>query len=234
MSLIGANFSTARVLIVDDEHNVAALMKSTLNAYGISSSIAISAEDASRQLINNSFDLVVLDIGLPDFDGFSVLSRMRTNGHEQPVLFVTARQNPTDRIDGLRLGAEDYIVKPFDVNEFATRVQVCLRRLPQFHNQRRLRFGQLQIDINSQQVWISDEEIRLTPTEFCLLELLAVNAGRVVTRQELFDAAWFPGFAGKATLLDANISVIRKKLGADENNIIRTNRGIGYTLLADL
>lgn len=220
------------MLIVDDEPNVAALMKSTLSAYGITALIAISAVDAERQLGSTPFDMVVLDIGLPDSDGFEVLDQMRTLGHDQPVLFVTARHTPNDRIEGLRLGAEDYIVKPFDVDEFATRVQVCLRRLLKFAQQRRLRNGPLEIDLNSQQVWMIGDEVRLTPTEFSLLTLLAVNAGRVVTRQELFDAAWFPGFVGQATLLDANISVIRKKLASGGAGVIRTIRGLGYSLEA--
>lgn len=229
-----ANFASARVLVVDDEPNIVSLMVATLTGAGIDADAAISGQDALLQLSAGAFDLVVLDINLPDMDGFRLFQMMRERNYMQPVLYVTAREKTTDRIDGLSLGAEDYIVKPFDLDEFVARVHVCLRRLPKFANQSRLTVGPLELDFNSRQVWRSGTEVQLTPTEFSLLSCLMRSAGRAVSRQEIFNEVWFEGYPGQTALLDPFVSNLRKKVDAEEPHMIQTVRGVGYLVRADV
>lgn len=229
-----ANFGSARVLVVDDEPNIASLMVATLKGAGIEAESAISGQDALLQLFSAPFDLVVLDINLPDMDGFRLFQMMRERNYMQPVLYVTAREKTTDRIEGLSLGAEDYIVKPFDLDELVARVHVCLRRLPKFSNQSRLTVGPIELDFNSRQVWRSGGEVQLTPTEFLLLSCLMRNAGRAVSRQEIFNEVWFDGYPGQTALLEPFVSNLRKKIDLEEPHMIQTVRGVGYLLRADL
>lgn len=223
----------ARVLVVDDEINIASLMTATLNGVGLSATSAISAQDAMLQLSSRDFDVVILDINLPDIDGFDLLTLMRERDFNQPVLFVTAREATQDRIHGLTRGAEDYIVKPFDLDEFVARVQVCLRRVPKFANQRKTRIGPLELDHNSRSVRRADVVISLTPTEFSLLSCLARNEGKVVSRQEILREVWFDGFSAQTTLLDPYISHLRRKVDLEEPHLIHTVRGLGYMIRFD-
>lgn len=230
MGTNGGVFPDARVLIVDDEPNIASLMMATLSGADIAASCAISGRDALRVLEKSHFDAIVLDITLPDMTGFELLQEFRGRGFTQPVLFVTARDATTDRVDGLSLGAEDYIVKPFDVDEFVARVQVCLRRLTKFAPQQNIRVGNVNIDLNTRTVTRSGVNIMLTPTEFSILACLARNKGKAVSRQEILNEVWFEGFKGQSALLDPYVSHLRKKMDDETPHLIHTVRGLGYMI----
>lgn len=233
MSIEQSSFARALVLVVEDEPNIAALMKTTLTSAGIEAQSAISGQDALLQLAQTEFDAVVLDINLPDMDGFALMGLMRENEFSQPVLYVTARELTSDRVRGLTLGAEDYIVKPFDPDEFVARVRVCLRRIPKFASVTRTRIGTLEIDASARRAWRSGIEVELTPTEFSILNCLAQNPGRPVSRQRILSEVWFEGYRGPSTLLDPFMSHLRKKVDFREPHLIRTVRGIGYMLRVD-
>ncbi len=230
MGTNGDVFRHARVLVVDDEPNLAALMMATLSGADIAASWAISGLDALRLLEKSHFDAIVLDINLPDMTGFELLQELRGRGFTQPVLFVTARDATSDRVDGLTLGAEDYIVKPFEVDEFVARVQVCLRRLPKFAPRQNIRIGDVTIDLNARTVTRGGVSVMLTPTEFSILACLARNKGKAVSRQEILNEVWFEGFKGQSTLLDPYVSHLRKKIDEEIPHFIHTVRGLGYMI----
>jgi two-component system OmpR family response regulator len=219
-----------RVLVVDDEENVSFLVTSALRLAGIETRTAADGATALTEADAFAPDAVVLDVMLPDFDGFEVLRRLRGRGCQAPVLFVTARDQTADRVRGLTLGGDDYIVKPFALEELVARVQVALRRSGVGTQSARLRVADLELDLDAHRVWRGGREVDLSPTELSLLRCLMANAGRVVSRAQILDAVWHYDFQGESTIIESFVSNLRRKVDDVEPRLIRTVRGVGYSI----
>lgn len=219
-----------RVVVVDDEENIAFLVASALRLAGMEPAIAASGSEAVRMAREIRPDAMVLDIMLPDYDGFEVLRRLRDRGYTFPVVFLTARGDSRDRVRGLRDGGDDYVVKPFDVAELVARVELRLKRTESPTDDVRLRVADLELDMDQHTVYRAGHQLHLSPTEFKLLYVLLVNAGRVLPRQQLLDQVWSYGFDGEPAIVDTYISYLRKKIDAYEPALIHTVRGVGFTL----
>ena len=178
-------------------------------------------------------DAVVLDVMLPDLDGFAVLQRMRDQGDKVPVVFLTARNTTADRVRGLSDGGDDYLVKPFEVAELVARVQLRLRRPGSQASSRRLRCADLEIDAERYLVVRGGQTVHLSPTEYKLLHYLMVNAGRVLTRAQILDHVWTYDYDGDPSVVDTYMSYLRRKMDQQTPKLIHTIRGIGFSLRVD-
>jgi two-component system OmpR family response regulator len=215
---------------VDDEGNVSFLISSALKLAGFQTRTAATGTAAVAEVARFAPHMVVLDVGLPDIDGFEVLRRIRVGGSNVPVLFVTARQATTDRVRGLTSGADDYIVKPFELEELLARVQAVLRRAGHPGQSSRLQVADLAMDLDSHRVWRDGTAVALSATEFNLLRVLMANAGRVVTRDQILDSVWQYDFNGETTIIESFISNLRKKVDHFDTKLIHTVRGVGYSI----
>lgn len=219
-----------KVLVVDDEENISFLVASALKLDGCEVRVASTGRDAVDAAEKFSPDAIVLDVMLPDFDGFEVLRRVRNAGCSAPVLFLTARDDTDDKVRGLKSGGDDYIVKPFVLEELVARVQVQLRRRGTSPLSSRLEIHDLVIDDDAHRVWRGDQEVHLSATEYRLLFCLASNAGRAVTRAQILDHVWHYDFDGESSIIESFMSNLRKKVDNVEPKLIHTVRGIGYSL----
>jgi len=176
--------------------------------------------------------LVVLDIMLPDLDGFEVQRQLADNGGKIPVVFLTAKDGTEDKVRGLTMGADDYVTKPFSLEELVARVRAVLRRANGIDKSSsgRLQFADLEMDEESHEVWRANEAIELTPTEFTLLRYLLLNAKRVLSKAQILDHVWHYDFAGDANVVETYISYLRKKIDKFDPPLIHTIRGVGYCL----
>src|SRR5918994_1982837 len=176
--------------------------------------------------------LVVLDVMLPDIDGFVVLRRLRTGSHPLPVVFLTARDANDDKVTGLTLGGDDYVTKPFSLEEVIARIRAVLRRTRALagDSPARLTVGDLDLDDDSHQVWRGGREVQLSPTEFNLLRYLMVNAGRVLSKSQILDHVWSYDFDGDANIVESYIPSLRRNLDEGGEPLIHPVRGIGYVL----
>ncbi|HUG61498.1 MAG TPA: response regulator transcription factor [Methylomirabilota bacterium] len=223
-----------RVLVVDDEENITFLAASALQLAGMETAAAATGRDALDQIARWRPDAVVLDVMLPDFDGFAVLQRVRDTGNDVPVVFLTARNTTEDRVRGLSDGGDDYLVKPFEVAELVARVQLRLRRAGSSATGRRLRCADLEMDTERREVVRAGDPVHLSPTEYKLLHYLLVNTGRVLTREQILDRVWSYDFDGDSSVVDTYVSYLRRKLDHVEPKLIHTVRGIGFCLRAVL
>ena len=214
-----------RVLVVEDDPAVAEPLLAGLQRNGIETDHVVYASQVLAAAQNA--DVVLLDLGLPDGDGLQVLRELRKSS-DVPVIIATARGDETDRIVGLELGADDYVVKPFSVRELAARVRAVARRR---RIDTSLDSGRLVVDRPRHRVILDGEEVELTAKEFDLLAVLAEEPGRAVPRQELFSRVWDPVWVGTGKTLDVHVASLRKKLG--DPNLIETVRGVGYRLAVD-
>ena len=222
------------VLVVDDEEHITELvsMGLTMNGFEVervgSGRAALSAIEVRRP------DLVVLDVMLPDLDGFEVAKRLRQTegaGRRLPIIFLTARDTTQDKVEGLRLGSDDYVTKPFSIEELVERVKAVLRRSAGIGpGDNRLSYADLDLDEDTRDVWRGGRLIELTPTEYKLLHYLLANARRVLTREQILEHVWDYTFAGNASVLETYISYLRQKVDADDPPLIHTIRGVGYSL----
>ncbi|MEZ4496884.1 MAG: response regulator transcription factor [Thermomicrobiales bacterium] len=222
-----------RVLVVDDEENIAYLVASALNLAGMETERAATGRDALAKAASWRPDAMVLDIMLPDLDGFEVLRRLRERGYTFPVVFLTARGESRDRVRGLREGGDDYVVKPFDVAELVARVELRLKRSDDASDGTRFRVADLELDLERRTVFRAGQSIHLSPTEFKLLSVLMMNAGRVLQRNQLLAQVWSYGFEGEPAIVDTYISYLRKKIDVLEPPLIHTIRGVGFSLRVD-
>jgi two-component system OmpR family response regulator len=221
------------VLVVDDEENIAYLVASALRMAGHEVATAATGEAAVEQAKAIAPDVVVLDVMLPDVDGFEVMRRLRAGGSPAAIVFLTARSDTADRVRGLTTGGEDYVVKPFAVEELVARVAIALRRSgTPGGTTGRFQVADLVLDDNAHRVWRGDREAHLTATEFTLLRCLMASAGRVVTRAQILDHVWQYDFSGESAILDSFVSTLRKKVdpGGEHPRLIHTVRGVGYTV----
>jgi len=222
----------ARLLVVDDEPNIVELLSASLRFAGFEVVTAMTGGDAVRAVERHRPDLVLLDVMLPDVDGFVVLRRLRAGRDHLPVLFLTARDANDDKVTGLTLGGDDYVTKPFSLEEVVARIRAVLRRTRSGTDDRptRLTVAHLELDEESHQVWRAGDEVQLSPTEFNLLRYLMVNAGRVLSKAQILDHVWSYDFDGDANIVESYISYLRRKLDDGSEPIIHTVRGVGYVL----
>ena len=222
----------ARLLVVDDEPNIVELLSTSLRFAGFEVATAMTGGDAVRAVERYRPDLVLLDVMLPDIDGFVVLRRLREGRDRLPVLFLTARDANDDKITGLTLGGDDYVTKPFSLEEVVARIRAVLRRTrPDGEGERRrLTVADLELDEESHQVWRGGKEVQLSPTEFNLLRYLMVNAGRVLSKAQIIDHVWSYEFDGDLNIVESYISYLRRKLDDGAEPLIHTVRAVGYVL----
>ncbi len=223
----------AKVLVVDDEENIRFLVESALQLAGMDTA---GAEDGRAGLQSASEfrpDLIVLDVMMPELDGFEVLRRLRDSGSRTPVIFLTARDSTDDRVRGLTAGGDDYMVKPFAVAELVARVQLRLQQAGRAGSQTVLRCADLELDLDAHRVTRAGTVVELSPTEYKLLHHLLANSGRVLTRAQLLDHVWEYDFGGDSSVVDTYISYLRRKLDHVEPKLIHTIRGVGFCLRAD-
>jgi two-component system OmpR family response regulator len=219
-----------RVLIVDDEENITFLVARALELAGMETVTAAAGREALAQVSRWRPDAVVLDVMLPDLDGFAVLQRLRDQGHNVPVLFLTARGAAEDRVRGLSDGGDDYLVKPFEMAELVARVQLRLRRPGDPVSSRRLRCADLEMDTERHEVIRGGQPIHLSPTEYKLLRYLLVNTGRVLSRSQILDHVWTYDFKGDPAVVDTYVSYLRRKIDQAPPRLIHTVRGVGFCL----
>jgi two-component system OmpR family response regulator len=227
------DLAQARVLVVDDEDSITDLISTVLRYEGFEVRTAESGRTAVKVARDFAPDLVVLDVMLPDLDGFEVYRRLADRPDRLPVLFLTARDTTEDRVHGLTLGADDYMGKPFSLEELVARVRAVLRRTRGAKpNQTLLRFSDLELDEDAREVRRGGRRIDLTPTEFNLLHYLLANSGRVVSKAQILDHVWRYDFGGDASVVETYISYLRKKIdsGAQTTPLIQTVRGFGYAI----
>lgn len=224
--------TNVRVLVVDDESNLTELLSMALRYEGWEIKSAATGNAAVKTAKEFKPDAVVLDMMLPDFDGLEVLRRMRDEDPTLPVLFLTARDAVEDRVAGLTAGGDDYVTKPFSLEEVVARVRALLRRSVQLQEEESslLRVGDLTLDEDSHEVMRGDEEITLTATEFELLRFLMRNPKRVLSKAQILDRVWHYDFGGQANVVELYISYLRKKIDAGRAPMIHTMRGSGYVL----
>jgi two-component system OmpR family response regulator len=220
------------LLVVDDEPFLREAVAASLRFLGFEVTTAATGAEALRLVRDQPFDLVVLDVMLPDVDGFAVLKRMRGDGLRVPVIFLTARDTRADAVTGLTLGGDDYLTKPFGLEELAARIGTVLRRAgPQrASGSAVLEFSGIELDQDAHEVRRGGHRIELSPTEFRLLRYLMLNPGRVLTRAQLLDHVWNYDFAGDARVLETYVSYLRKKVDDGAPSLIHTVRGVGYAL----
>ncbi|MFI5586353.1 response regulator transcription factor [Amycolatopsis sp. NPDC051758] len=222
-----------RLLVVDDEATVRELLSAALRFAGFEVTSAATAGEAVAAATEEPPDLVLLDVMLPDMDGFEVVRRLRErrpgHGAPVPVLFLTARDRQADKVTGLSLGADDYVTKPFDLAELIARIRAILRRTSG-QQAGVLTVGTLAVDAEGHQVTRAGRAVRVSATEFRLLQYLMENAGRVVSKAQILDRVWRYDFGGDASIVDTYISYLRRKVDTEEPKLIHTVHGVGYVL----
>jgi two-component system OmpR family response regulator len=219
------------VLVVDDEANITDLVATALRYEGFDVSTAGDGRTALSLVESFRPHAIVLDVMLPDLDGFEVQRRLVERGQRAPVLFLTARDATEDKVYGLTIGGDDYVTKPFSLEELIARIRTVLRRAGGIGaGTERLRFEDLEMDEDTHEVWRGEREIELTPTEFGLLRLLLSNPRRVLSKSQILDHVWQYDFGGEASIVETYISYLRKKVDAREPRLIHTVRGVGYVL----
>ena len=225
----------ARLLVVDDEPNIRDLLATSLRFAGFEVFTASTGNEAIREATEHQPDLVVLDVMLPDMDGFTVTRRLRDRGEQYPILFLTAKDETQDKVAGLTVGGDDYVTKPFSLEEVVARIRAVLRRTHSGSEtavESALVVGDLRLDEDSHEVHRGDVNIELSPTEFKLLRYLMLNAGRVVSKTQILDHVWDYDWSGEVGIVESYISYLRRKIDVVGEPMIHTKRGIGYVLRA--
>ena len=231
--MTSATASPSRILVVDDERSITDLVSMALRYEGLQVEVANAGRDALESIGRFRPQLVVLDVMLPDLSGFEVLERMTRDGigGRVPVLFLTARDTLDDKLRGFTLGGDDYMTKPFSVEELIVRIRAILRRAHgEGADSARLVVADLELDEESHEVYRGPAAIDLTPTEFKLLHYLMLNTGRVVSKSQILDRVWNYDFDGNANVVEIYISYLRKKIDSLGPRLIHTVRGVGYSL----
>jgi two-component system OmpR family response regulator len=221
-----------RLLLVDDEENLRSMLAAALRHSRFEVETATTGREALELVPATQPDLVVLDVMLPDLDGFEVCRRLRNDGSRTPVLFLTARDSIEDKVRGLTFGGDDYLVKPFSLEELVARVQAVLRRTGTDRAGASLRCADLVMDDDAHRVMRDRVEIGLSPTEYNLLRFLLANQGRVMSKAQILDHVWQYDFGGSGGVVETYIGYLRRKVDAAEPKLIHTVRGVGYVLRA--
>ena len=221
--------SAHRVLVVDDEPNIVDVISMALRYEGFEVASAGTGAEALAQVERFAPNLMVLDVMLPDMEGFDVAQKL---GERVPIVYLTARDATADKIRGLTTGGDDYVTKPFSLEELVARIRVILRRTGNGPNESRLSFEDVELDEDTREVTRAGEYVDLTATEYRLLHYLMLNPRRVLTRAQILDHVWSYDFGGDARVLETYISYLRKKLDQHGPALIQTVRGVGYALRA--
>jgi two-component system OmpR family response regulator len=220
-----------RVLVVDDEPYITDLVATALRYEGFEVASAANGRDALGLVDSFRPGLIVLDVMLPDLDGFEVQRKLVDRGGRIPVLFLTARDATEDKIRGLTIGGDDYVTKPFSLEELIARIRAILRRAQAAGPEtERLRFADLEMDEDTHEVWRTGQPIELTATEFNLLRFLLSNPRRVLSKGQILDHVWHYDFGGDSSIVETYVSYLRKKVDGQERRLIHTVRGVGYVL----
>ncbi len=220
-----------RLLLVDDEDNLRSMLEAALRHHGFDVDTAATGREALDVAASPEIDLVVLDVMLPDLDGFEVCRRLRADGIRTPVLFLTARDAVDDKVRGLTLGGDDYLVKPFSLEELVARAQAVLRRAGLAREETSvLRCEDLELDDDAHRVTRAGSNVALSPTEYNLLRYLLVNQGRVVSKAQILDHVWQYDFGGDGGVVETYIGYLRRKVDDVAPKLLHTIRGVGYTL----
>jgi two-component system, OmpR family, response regulator len=222
----------ARLLVVDDEPTIRELLSGSLRLAGFEVMTAASGAEAVRAAASGRPDLVLLDVLMPDGDGFEALRRIRSGGEgaEVPVIFLTARDEEPDRVTGFAVGADDYVTKPFSLNELLGRIRAVLKRTRPDAPGSRLRVADLELDEDAHEVRRAGALVALTPTEYRLLRFLMVNAGRVVSKDQILERVWEYDPARDGSVVEPCVSYLRRKVDQGQPRLIHTVRGFGYVL----
>ena len=222
----------ARLLVVDDEATIRELLSGSLRLAGFEVMTAASGAEAVRAAASGRPDLVLLDVLMPDGDGFEALRRIRSGseGAEVPVIFLTARDEEPDRVTGFAVGADDYVTKPFSLNELLGRIRAVLKRTRPDAPGSRLRVADLELDEDAHEVRRAGALVALTPTEYRLLRFLMVNAGRVVSKDQILERVWEYDPARDGSVVEPCVSYLRRKVDQGQPRLIHTVRGFGYVL----
>jgi two-component system, OmpR family, response regulator len=222
---------TCRVLVVDDEPSIVDVISMALRHQGFGVAIAADGKQALAQVRSWRPHVLVLDVMLPDMDGFEVARRLSAEHAGVPILFLSARDNTADKVRGLTTGGDDYVTKPFSLEELLARLRNLLRRAGAFDQRSsRLTFADLELDEDTREVARSGRPIELTPTEYRLLRYMMLSPRKVLTRAQLLDHVWNYDFVGDARVLETYVSYLRKKVDAEGPALLHTVRGVGYTL----
>ncbi|MFC7404513.1 response regulator transcription factor [Georgenia alba] len=238
-----ATAAEGRLLVVDDEPSIRELLSASLKFAGFEVVTAEDGNAALRAAAETPPDLVVLDIMLPDMDGFTVLRRLRAHQADVPVLFLTARDDMNDKVQGLTVGGDDYVTKPFSLEEVVARIRAVLRRSrPPAEDDGTLTYADLELDEDAHEVRRAGQPVDLSPTEFKLLRYLMINAERVVSKAQILDHVWDYDFTGEPAIVESYISYLRRKIDSAEHlgltgaaaeelvPLVHTRRGVGYVL----
>ena len=220
-----------RILVVDDEPNIRDLLITSLRFAGFQVRAVSNGAQTISAVLEEEPDLIILDVMLPDMNGFSVTKRLRGAGYTAPILFLTAKDETEDKITGLNAGGDDYVTKPFSLDEIVARIQAILRRTMQADEESVIRAGELTMDQDTHDVQVGDVSIDLSPTEFKLLRYLMLNPNRVLSKAQILDHVWEYDFNGDVGIVESYISYLRRKIDdrAAEPMIV-TKRGFGYML----
>ncbi|MBK7722413.1 MAG: response regulator transcription factor [Austwickia sp.] len=221
----------ARLLVVEDEPNIRELLATSLRFAGFEVHTAADGAGAVSVAEKEQPDLVVLDVMLPDLDGFEVTRRLREHGRHMPIVFVTARDSVDDKVKGLTVGGDDYVTKPFSLEEVVARIRAVLRRTRgDVSDDAVLRFHDLELNEDSHEVRRGRRVIDVSPTEFKLLRYLLLNPNRVLSKAQILDHVWDYDFRGEAGIVESYISYLRRKIDVEPPALIHTRRGVGYVL----
>ena len=221
----------ARLLVVEDEPNIRELLATSLRFAGFEVHVAGDGATALKQAAEHDPDLVVLDVMLPDMDGFTVTRKLRGSGRLLPIVFVTARDSLEDKIKGLTVGGDDYVTKPFSLEEVIARIRAVLRRTRgEQDDHATLRFHDVELDEDTHEVRRGRRLIEVSPTEFKLLRYLMLNPNRVLSKTQILDHVWDYDFRGQSGIVESYISYLRRKIDVEEPALIQTKRGVGYVL----
>ena len=220
-----------KVLVVDDEPNIRDLLSASLRFQGHQVLTAANGNEAINKIVDNQPDIVLLDVMLPDISGFGVTKKIRSLGIEVPILFLTARDDTEDKVTGLTVGGDDYVTKPFSLDEIIARISAIMRRTGKDQTQSQIVVGELTINEEAHEVTVSGKAVELSPTEYQLLRYLATNPNRVLTKAQILDHVWEYDFNGEMGIVESYVSYLRKKLDPiSKEPLIVTKRGVGYML----
>src|SRR3954447_86267 len=229
-----ARTAEARLLVADDDPNILELLSASLRFAGFEVATAKDGGEALRVAKKFQPDLVILDVMMPGLDGFDVVRRMRSDGQRIPVLFLTAKDGTDDKVTGLTLGGDDYVTKPFSLEEVIARIRAVLRRFgagsPRPGAAPRLVCADIELDDDTHEVWKAGESVALSPTEFKLLRYFLQNTGRVLSKAQILDHVWNYDFGGEANVVESYVSYLRRKVDTTEPRLLHTIRGVGYVL----
>ncbi len=220
-----------KVLVVDDEPNIRDLLSASLRFQGHQVLTAANGNEAINKIVDNQPDVVLLDVMLPDISGFGVTKKIRSLGIDVPILFLTARDDTEDKVTGLTVGGDDYVTKPFSLDEIIARISAIMRRTGKDQSRSQIVVGELTINEDAHEVTVNGQLVDLSPTEYQLLRYLATNPNRVLTKAQILDHVWEYDFNGEMGIVESYVSYLRKKLDPlSSEPLIVTKRGVGYML----